>query len=93
MLVGITTLMAGMQQLTRREALDNDLALADIGELKGALVSVSPEAGVKGIHRPTQVAHRQTGPIRLPFHSTHTIQVLNLQQQHVLAVSVVLSTP
>lgn len=39
------------------KTLDNDLALADIGKLKGPLVSVVPEAGIEQVHTPTQVAH------------------------------------
>ena len=39
------------------KALDNDLTLAYIGELKGSLVSVSSQAGVKHVHSTTQIAY------------------------------------
>ena len=68
-----------MQGVACCKALDNDLALADISELKGALVSVAPEAGIKQIHSPTQVAHRQARAISLPANSSHTVQILYLR--------------
>ena len=70
-----------MQERACCKALDDDLAFADIGELKGALVSVAPQAGIKQVNPPTQVAHCQARAISLPANSSHTVQILYLRSR------------
>ena len=50
----------------RGEALDNDGALGDVGELELALVAHAPDARVVQVDRAAQRAHRETAAVLLP---------------------------